>query len=476
MPQVDVRNILKDALDREGVGQLAPFAEAIWGQESSKASGNVAGPTTSSGEKARSPFQIMPATARALGYTGSDSDLERPEVAAPFMAKLLAQDFKRFGGNYGDMAAAYYSGDAKKDASGKYLGGPPAGVPGPSTDEYSRSILSRMGGQGQEGSPTMAATFVPADTNKIIEDNFKDRQSILDGLKPTAEYEGMFSDIANLINKQQAPAQQPVPQRVSPLARAIAGFAGGMNAVQTGNGQVLQNATNAIRQQDQEASNVEANNFSTKLQFDQNKQEQLLNLKMKILEMKRNEAIKAGDRDLALKMAEQELKLQAILKKEAEDSSNAQTDKEIAQKHKNELEEIDATTAGRLKAIDRKASVTSIMDGYGVPREVAQQMHDHRQAITLAFNTQMQALGSIASLPDAKAAQLRAELQQALLDSDKNLLDTYGAKQPAAPQAAPDAAPAAPVSAAPALAPPDTAAAAQPDTSVARPGRGRLGL
>jgi hypothetical protein len=476
--KMDVRTMLQASLDAEGIGHLAPFAEAIWGQEGGhREDSDVVGAKTKSGEKARSPFQLMPATARGLGYKGTDEDLQRPEIAAPYMAKLLAQDFKRFNGDYGDMAAAYYSGKAVKDASGRYVGGPPQGVPGPSTHEYAQQVLGRM---GQTGGQAPVAQFQSADPDALIAENFAERRKLLEGsLTPTPEYAGMFNEIMARIEGQKAPEPMPVPSRPSALMRGIAGFAGGMNAVQTGSGQLAQNIASTIAGRDRDASEAEELNYARKQAFDSSKENKLLDLKMKILEMKRDDAVKRGDRDLALKIAEQELKLSEKLKKIRDEDEAKQKETEDSRKQANELEKIEAQTQGRLKVVDRRAAVESISGDYGVPKEIAQQMHDHRTAITTAFNTQMQALGGIASLSDAKAKQLREELMKDLLESDRLQLEIYhnsaagkaaAAKQVAPPVAAPAPAPTAADSVGYYNTPAPTDSAAQPK------GRGRLGL
>ena len=481
---MDAGTMIKGALDAEGIGHMAGFAKALWQQESGGSSGSdVVGAKTRSGEKARSPFQIMPATARAFGYKGSDDDLQRPEIAAPFVAKKIKEDFTRFGGNIADMAAAYYAGprNVKKDAQGNYIGGPPPGVPGPSINEYVKSVMARI-----EGGEPIVSAFQPADTDATITQNFAERRRLLEeSLTPLPEHAGMFDAIMAQIQGQQAPEPMAVPERTSNFGRALAAFTGGMNAVQTGSGQLAQNLQSQIAQNDAAASGAEELNYARKQAFDTQKENKLLDIKMKILEMKREDAVKRGDRDLALKIAEQELKLSEKLKKEKEDRDAQTSLEEDTRKQATELAKIEAQTQGRLKLVDRKAAIDDIGKDYDVPKSVASTMHDHRMAITTAYQTQMAALGGIASLPDAKAKQLRQELIDDLLESDRRQLEIYqnSAEGKAAAVVPPAAA------AAPAAAPTYTEAdsvgyfdkAAPTDTTGAAPaaapaGRGRLKL
>lgn len=475
----DLNKLVQDALDKEGVGSLGEVARAIWQQESGGSSaGNVRGVPVAShgGNMARSPFQIMPATARAYGFTGSDAELENPEVAAPIMAKKLAADYKKYG-NIPDTVAAYYQGDNRKDSAGNYSG---KADNGPTTQEYVQQVLARAG-QGAN-----VASFVPQELQNQVSDedihkNFEERHAALtDSLKVNPEFESLLTEIANQIQGQQAPAPEAVPARTSTVGRAIAGFAGGMNAVQTGSGQLAQNLQNIITSKDNAAADTEQRNYARTQAFDEKKRDMLLDLKMKALEMRRDQAVKAGDAEKALKLAEAELKLGELIKKGDEERKNKADAEADARDQARELARVKEQNEGRLSAIDRRAQVKQIESDYGVPKEIAQKMHDTRVAIQQAFVTQMQALGTLAQLPDEKATMLRQQLRDELMQSDKQIYEEW-ANSPAGKAAESAQLPA------PAIAPPaaqapaavdSTSEGAPADTSLARPQekRGRLGL
>jgi len=119
----------------------------------------------------------------------------------------------------------------------------------------------------------------------------------------------MGTGAAAAVNQTTPPAPEAVPQRMSGPARALATFGAGMGASLTRQPAMLTNVQNQINSGDQEASQVEHNNYAMRTAFDQKKQDTLLGQQLRMLELKAEEQIKMGDRDGAL----QTLKAQTVL-------------------------------------------------------------------------------------------------------------------------------------------------------------------
>ena len=147
----------------------------------------------------------------------------------------------------------------------------------------------------------------------------------------TAQSQSNQSAISTLGQQSQSvvqattpPAPQPVPATSSPTARALATFGAGMGSSLTRNPSMLTNVQNTIAGEDEDARKVTNQNYALRTAFDQKKQSDLLSTQLRMLEMKAEEQIKAGDRDGALASVKAQTALAEKLRKiHLEDNTNA---------------------------------------------------------------------------------------------------------------------------------------------------------
>lgn len=147
------------------------------------------------------------------------------------------------------------------------------------------------------------------------------------------------------INATTPPTPQPVPSRMSGPARALATFGAGLGASLTRQPGMLTNVQNQINASDQEASQVERSNYAHSAAFDQNKQSTLLSHQLKLLELKAEEQIKAGDRDGALQTLKAQTQIAEKVRKEKEAADLRKQSSVIGMKLQSALQQIGARSA-----------------------------------------------------------------------------------------------------------------------------------
>jgi hypothetical protein len=117
-------------------------------------------------------MQILGATAKGLGFSGDPTLLFDPSTNVNYGAKYAANQWRRYGGDPGSVAASYNAGTAYKNADGLFTskGGDP------SVNDYVSKVLNYYAGYGgntpagDAGAPTVDDT-ASVDTSGALPDS-----------------------------------------------------------------------------------------------------------------------------------------------------------------------------------------------------------------------------------------------------------------------------------------------------------------
>lgn len=121
----------------------------------------------------------------------------------------------------------------------------------------------------------------------------------------------MYAPLRKEIEALPPPTPAPVPQKTPALNAFISALGANLGAALTRNPAMGQQVTDYMIQKEQERKAAEAQNYATRLAFDQNKRNQLIQIRAQSLETALKGAMEANDSERAAKIAENLHKLQA---------------------------------------------------------------------------------------------------------------------------------------------------------------------
>jgi hypothetical protein len=148
-----------------------------------------------------------------------------------------------------------------------------------------------------------------------------------------AQIEGMYEPLRKEIEALPPPAAQPVPPQTKPLAAFLSVLGANLGASLLRNPQVAQQATEYLLQKEQERKATVAQNYATDLAFNQNKRNQLVQIRGQALETALKAALESNDSERAAKIGQNLAKLQGEI----------QTGMVIPAAGKEELKQIEET-------------------------------------------------------------------------------------------------------------------------------------
>lgn len=128
------------------------------------------------------------------------------------------------------------------------------------------------------------------------------------------QIDSYFEPIRKEIQALPPPEAAPVPPKTPALTAFLSVLAGNLGASLTRNPAQAEQIQNYLLEKDKERKAAEAQNFASRVAFDQNRRNQLISIRAQALDTALQEAIKSGDSERAAKIAENQLKLGADLK------------------------------------------------------------------------------------------------------------------------------------------------------------------
>lgn len=128
--------------------------------------------------------------------------------------------------------------------------------------------------------------------------------------------EGMYAPLRREIEALPPPAAQPVPPQTRPLNAFLSVLGANLGATLLHNPEIAQKATDYLLQKEQERKAIEAQNYATDLAFNQNKRNQLIQIRGQALETALKAALDANDTERAAKISQNLAKLQGEIQKE----------------------------------------------------------------------------------------------------------------------------------------------------------------
>jgi hypothetical protein len=444
----NINDYINAATSREEIRQLM---RAIGGQESG---GKTEGETTLNKDSgAAGPFQVMPATARGMGFKGTDAQLRQAAENAKWAAKYLEEKFDTYKGNVFDTIASYYQGDNERGKHGGYAA--PAkkwasGVVYPSADDYVAQVAARMGlkytspgvGYADTISGEPKVDFQPADRDAIETSSNADIdkfQAWMDQQKLSPEVTALFEKALQDTDKSQGPTPRPVPNRPSLGGRLLSSFAGGLATNLSGNPQYKATADRTMAQMDAEAKATEDENFTSQEDFRLGKQKRRQALMDSLFEYQVKDHIKKGDVGSALKTMLQEEKIKSQFKAAEEKDKSSRDEQKQAAMLDRALKTEEARGEERRKTLDHRVELR--MKEEGMTKDEAMELEKGLDGVRDSFKEylrQMSPMEGGEGIDGDKLAEVMAAQAKALQLYGKKYREALaaGKPKPAVPQVA----------------------------------------